>query len=391
MNDASSGMEHRPSADRPAGPRAFSDGEYRARLDAVQAKLSERGADFLLADSFEHLGYVTGFMPGGSMYQVAIIPAAGTPVMVLRGLDEPTFLEQSWVRDYTCFTDSEDPTEVLRREITRRGWEHQTFAVETDSHYLPVWRHESIKAALPHARFIDFSRVLWEMRIRKSAQEIAYLREAARIADAAMLAAIDAAGPGKGEREAAAALYATAIREGADNGRMALIASGRRSDSLHGALGHHVLEAGDILHVESIPAYRGYSARLMRSAIIGDPAPETVGAAERLIDLQERQFAAMRPGARAREVDRILREGAIAAGLRERYDNTTGYTIGFLGTPRTSDFTRCFLPSAEWVLEEGMVFHMYGAARGMAFSDTILVAADGCERLTSVERRLFVR
>ena len=374
-----------------AHSRAFSDAEYHARLDAVQTKLRERGADFLLADSFEHLGYITGFMPGGSMYQVAIIPATGTPVMILRGLDEPTFVEQSWVHDYVCFSDLEDPTEVLRREVTRRGWEGQTFAVETDSHHLPVWRHESIKAALPRAHFIDFSRVLWEMRIRKSAQEIAYLREAAHIADVAMVAAIEAAGQGKGERDVAAALYATAIREGADNGRMALIAGGKRSDSLHGALGHHVLDAGDILHVESIPAYRGYSARLMRSTIVGDPEPDTAAAAQQLIDLQEQQFAAMRPGVPACDVDRILRDGVIAARLRERYENTTGYTIGFLGALRTSDFTRCFLPNADWVLEEGMVFHMYGGARGMAFSDTVLVTADGHERLTKVARRLFVR
>ncbi|MDA0261446.1 MAG: Xaa-Pro peptidase family protein, partial [Proteobacteria bacterium] len=272
-----------------------------------------------------------------------------------------------------------------------RGWQGKTFAVETDSHHLPVWRHESIKNALPEARFVDFSRILWEMRLVKSPQETAYLREAGRIADAALLAAVDTVAPGSGERDAAAALYATAIKEGADNGRMALIAGGKRSDSLHGALGRHTLEAGDILHVEAIPAYRGYSARLMRSTAIGSPASDVADAAKRLIAIQEEQFAALRPGAVAHEVDAIVRNGVLAAGLRDRYENTTGYTIGFLGALRTSDFTRCFLPNADWLLEEGMTFHMYAWAQGMAFSDTVLITADGHERLTRVDRELFVR
>jgi Xaa-Pro dipeptidase len=38
-----------------------------------------------------------------------------------------------------------------------------------------------------------------------------------------------------------------------------------------------------------------------------------------------------------------------------------------------------------------MVFHMYTGARGMAFSETVLVTDAGAERLTRLERCLFVR
>ena len=46
---------------------------------------------------------------------------------------------------------------------------------------------------------------------------------------------------------------------------------------------------------------------------------------------------------------------------------------------------------ADWQLEAGMVFHMYILARGMGFSETMLVTADGAERLTRVERELAIR
>jgi Xaa-Pro dipeptidase len=135
----------------------------------------------------------------------------------------------------------------------------------------------------------------------------------------------------------------------------------------------------------------GYGARLMRSTSIGQPDDDQKRAAETLLGLQEKQFAAMKPGALARDVDRILREGVLASGLRSSYDNVTGYTMGFVGLPVTSDFTRAFLPNAEWRLEESMVFHMYTYAQGLAFSDTVLVTADGAECLTTTPRQLFVR
>jgi Xaa-Pro dipeptidase len=36
-----------------------------------------------------------------------------------------------------------------------------------------------------------------------------------------------------------------------------------------------------------------------------------------------------------------------------------------------------------------MAFHMYVAAKGMAFSETVLVSEDGARRLTQIKRRLF--
>jgi len=293
------------------------------------------------------------------------------------------------------FADAEDPVAVLAATVSRRGWASARLGVEGDSHSLTVERYRGIQAALPAARLVDFAGVLREIRLRKSPQEIAYLRQAAAIADRAMAEAIAAAGCGVSEREAAAAAAAAFIRLGADTGRTGPITAGRRSGTLHGTLGDHRLAPGDLLHMELTPSVHGYSARLMRPTVIGPPSPAQAATARTLVEVQDAQIAAMRPGACAGDVDRICREGVLAAGLRDRYDNFTGYTLGYYGTPllapRSSDFTRAFLPGAAWRLEAGMVFHMYTGARGMAFSESVLVGADGPERLTRLERRLFVR
>lgn len=374
---------------------AFTPEEYRQRVDAVRAEMRARGADIALIDEVEHFGYLTGFVRTGSNYQVCIVPLTEDPIMVLRRVDEPTFLESTWLQDYRAYADYDDPIEVLANLLRERGWASGRIAVELDSNYLPVKRYEAIQAALPDATFVDFSGVLWEQRLRKSPQEIAYLRQAAHVADQAFLRIVDAVKEGVSERVAAIAGSRAVLELGADSEHVGLITAGSRTDSLHGALGDHRLERGDIVHVEMTPKVKGYSARLMRPIVIGPPSDAQLAAARALIEIQDRQIAAMRPGAVARDIDRICREGVLEAGLRSSYENTTGYTLGYYGhgphnPARSSDFTRSFLPNADWVLEPGMVFHMYASGGGMAFSETVLVTEDGHERLTQSERTLFV-
>jgi Xaa-Pro aminopeptidase len=372
----------------------FSRDEYEGRLRAARHEMAALRIDVLLVDETEHLAYLTGWHASGSRYHGCLVPADGDPVMVFRRLDEPAFLERSWLREHVCFPDTEDPVEAVVRTITARGWAAARLGVETDSHYLTVQIYETLRRALPHPTLVDFATVLRELRLRKSPREIEYLRQAAGIADQAMRDAVAAVGEGLSEREAAVAASRTFLRLGADTARTGPITAGRRSGMLHGLLGDHRLNRGDVLHMELVPSVNGYSSRLMRPTVIGPPSAEQADTAARLIEIQDEQIAAMKPGAVARDVDRVCRARVLAAGLRESYDNFTGYTLGYYGAthpPRTSDFTRAFVPTAEWVLEPGMVFHMYTGARGMAFSETVLVTEGGAERLTRLERRLFTR
>ena len=374
--------------------RIFPRAEYENRLRAVRREMAARRIDLLIVDETEHLAYLAGWHASGSRYHGCLVPADGDPVMVFRRLDEPAFLERSWLRERVCFPDTEDPVDAVAGAITARCWDTGRIGVETDSHYLTVETYEALRRALPRATFTPFATVLRELRLRKSPLEIEYLRQAAAIADQAMREAVAAVGEGVSERAAAIAASSAFLRLGADTGRTGPITAGRRSGTLHGLLGDHALSRGDLLHMELVPSVNGYSARIMRPTVIGPPSEEQADTAAQLIEIQDEQIAAMKPGAVARDVDRVCRARILGAGLRDSYDNFTGYTLGYYGAthpPRTSDFTRAFLPTAEWALESGMVFHMYTGARGMAFSETVLVTDNGADRLTQLERCLFVR
>src|SRR5207249_8756096 len=102
----------------------------------------------------------------------------------------------------------------------------------------------------------------------------------------AMAAAVAAAGEGRNEREAAAAASRTFLELGADTPRVGVITSGGRAASLHGGLGSHRLERGDLLHMELVPQVHGYSARIMRPTVIDAPSQARIDAARVLVELQ---------------------------------------------------------------------------------------------------------
>ena len=368
----------------------FQKSEYFERLDRLRAVMAERGVDIVIADEAEMLHYFTGFAISENLYRAAIIPIKGPPTMVVRRLDEQPFLRAAWFDQRRVFEDVDDPVRIVAEVIKDLGSDN--VGLDMNSYCMPARRFQHLKEFLPDTELIDFSDIFRTLRLIKSTHEIEVMQIAARIADETMQRTIAAAVPGSSSRDAAAIAWAAFIELGADFGRSGPITVGRGWNFMHGKLSDEALVQGDVLHLELVPKVSGYCARLMRPAVMGSPSSELAENAATLIELQDAQIEAMIPGAIASDVDTILRQGAIEAGLRDDYVNNTGYTLGyyFEQAPRTSDFTRLFTPDAHWQLKAGMTFHMYtSSSAGIAFSETVLVTEKGPERLTQTERKLF--
>jgi Xaa-Pro aminopeptidase len=362
-----------------------------ARVARLRARMRERGIDLALFDEMEALFWLSGYANSENRWRACLVPASGEPFFLIRSLDAAALRERTWLSDVVIYRDWDDPITVLAEAVVARGFAAATIGTDHYSYGMPVARFDRLQAALPRARFVDIGRAIWELRLVKSAAEIALLQRAAAIADKAMAAAVAVCTPGRTQRDAAAAAIASYIANGADPGPAGPITAGRGWDFMHRHLNDAPLAAGDVVHLELSPRVEGYSARIMRCAVVGGANAEQRGAAERIRVLQDAQIAAMHPGATASEIDALLREPMMRDGLRASYDNISGYTLGYYhpAGPHTSDFTRCFHPAADWRLEAGMVFHMYASAQGISFSETVFVTPAGPERLTQTRRILF--
>ncbi|MBV9786099.1 MAG: aminopeptidase P family protein [Acidisphaera sp.] len=366
----------------------FARDEFDSRVALLRQRMAAAEVDIALFDEIEAMTWLTGYGNSENRWRCVGIPLEGDPFFLIRALDAAPCRQRSWVADVPTFRDWEDPMPVLRAALAARGLEQARVGLDFNSYCMPLARFARLQAALPGARFVDLGNVVWQLRLHKSPAEIDLLRRSAGVADEALRRAAAACVPGASAREAARAAVNAFVELGADPGPPGPISAARGWDFLHGHLEDTPLNSGDVVHIELTPRISGYSARTMRCVAIGEPAPALAAAAEQLAALQDRQIAAMRPGAIAAEVDAILRDGVLQAGLRDRYENMTGYTLGYYAYPgpHTSDFTRTFHPQAQWRLEPHMVFHMYVSAAGVSLSETVLITAEGPERLTQLPR-----
>lgn len=362
--------------------------------------MSDHGADGFVCDHGEMLAWLTGYSVSETRYRACIVGRTGDPVWVLRTIDEGPCRRATWVSRLHLVADHEDPFAAVATVLENLNLANKTLAADYTSYGFTAEVHATLRRFLPEAGWVNMRGISDRIRLIKDADEIKQLRQAAGIADGAMAALSDQLRPGMRPRDAAAIAAQYYLHNGADDWWVGPIAISRRSGSaaaasdlgyLHQTLADEALGLGDILHVELVPRVNSYSARIMRSISLGAPAADAVKTMASLVSLQDRQIERLIPGAIAGEVDQLLRQSVLRAGLRTEFDNATGYQIGlYTKTPRSSDFSYFFHQAAEWRIEPGMTFHMYLSAQGLAVSDSILVTADGPERLTQTRRALLI-
>lgn len=370
---------------------AFTESEFRARLAALRSVMATIDVDVAVLDEVESMTWVSGFGISETLWLACVVPRTSDPFLIVRSLDIVPARERSWLTSIVGFKDWDDPVEILAGELKRRGLEGANIGIEFQSQSMSVGRFNHLTSSLAKARFKDFGGRLRELRTIKSEAEINYLRRAAEVCDVALVNAIKAVRVGGTQRDVMKAAAMTYLEMGADPGPVGPITSGVGWGALHGNEHTHPIEPGAVVHIELTPRVRGYSARIMRSVTVGEPTSRQREVMQALIEIQDAQLAAIASGAKARDIDALVREPVMRRGLRPSFDNITGYTLGCYPatTQKVSDFSHTFTPTADWTIRKGMALHMYVSAEGLALSESVVVGDADSERLTGSERKLF--
>ena len=236
------------------------------------------------------------------------------------------------------------------------------------------------------------------MMARKSASEIALIRESARWCAHAHRLLQEYSRPGATEAEASlrAGREATlamlealgdayggglSSSSGASAGYRGQI--GLRSSWAH-AVAHNIeFQAGDVLVTETSAPIWGYNAELERAMIIGPPTDEMRRLFDHTVAAQRAAFDAIRPGATCADVDGAVMRYFEQNDLLRYWRQHTGHGIGL------RNHEAPFLDVGDHTpLEPGMVFTiepgLYDSAiGGFRHSDTVVVTADGMDVLTA--------
>lgn len=377
---------------------AFPVEEFQQRLGRIRKAMAATGLDVLLVHTPENIYYLSGYQTAGYYcYQCLVVPATGDPMHVTRGTEETNAKALSWIDRSTSYMDHEDPVEVTAASLRDEGFARTRIGVEKISWFLTVAHFERLRALLPEVAFADGSGIVEAGRLVKSEREIAYIRRAARAAEAGTEAGLAAIHEGATEDEVAAEVQrATTLLGSEYPGLPVFVASGVRSSFADATWSGRRIERGDPVLLEISGCVKRYSAALMRSAVVGAPSRQLQKMADVSREALEEMLAAVRPGRPLGDVWQVWADAITRGGFEGRFKRT-GYSIGVNFPPDWGEgYIRSFKRGEARLLEPNMTFHIpslvkiYGVA-DMGNSETVRVTTDGCELLTNFERCLFVR
>lgn len=373
--------------------QAFSTGEFHDRVRRVQDEMGARGIDVLLVHSPENIYYLTGHQTSGYFaYQVVVLMPDADPQLLLRYLERGNVDEYSWLSEAATWKEGDDVVEKTLELVRASGPRNKTIGLEKRSWFLTAAVAEGLVAGLPDAKIVDGSLLIDRVRLVKSDAEIGCLRRAGTVAEAEQRAALEVMADGVTEAEVAAAVYHAGVTAGCEyTGLPHHIMSGYRYDVCHANWTPKVIRGGELVLLELYGCVERYHATQMRTVSMGPPSDEVKQAVDVVLAAQEAGFAAMKPGASARELDALVREPI--RKIRPDYYNRTGYSTGIGFPPRTAEWEALdFNEHDDWELKQGMVFHMLALASGFGISETVAVTDTGIERLTpSNPRELLVK
>ena len=209
--------------------------EYQQRLDALRLRMEHKGVDAMLLTTPENLYYLTGQQtPGYYWFQTLIVPMDREPVFITRRIEDDAVQQMSWVEDSRPYEDFTDWIAQTRDALVSLGLDGKRIGLENDSWFLTSRDYIRLTAMMTEARFEDCSGLVEQGRMIKSPQEIEYMRQAARAAEAGMKAGIEAAVVGATENEVAAEVHHAQILAGSEyTGLPIFVASGPRSAITH--------------------------------------------------------------------------------------------------------------------------------------------------------------
>ncbi len=302
--DQRASSQARPAAHEPAPPLPFD-------ADRLDALLDEAGVDALVVTSKHNVQYLTG---GYRFFFFDHFDAIGIsrylPVLVyVRGKPERAAYVgnpmEAYERDLGKFwmptvlpaaSGTRDAMELAAAHLKKSG--NATGSIGIERAFLPADAEESLRKALPQAKFVEAHFPLERLRARKTQQELDALRKASESVVESMLAVIAGHGPGATKLELVEALRREEVNRGLTF-EYCLITAGT---SLNRAPSDAVWGEGDILSLDSGGNYHGYIGDLCRMAIQGEPDAELQDLLAEVDAIQMAARKPIRPGVKGGEI-----------------------------------------------------------------------------------------
>ncbi len=309
--------------------------ERSARRAQLARVLGDQGLDAILIEPGPTMTWATGVTWGKSERLFAFVGTAdGDHLWVVPAFEEEKARLAIDAADgpggrVLTWPEHERPEAVLAAHLRERRLEN--VAIEPQARWIFADR---LASALGRERLASGQPVVFALRARKDAHELAILRRASELTQLAIRAVAETLRPGLTGSDVAARMAAAHQRLGLRS-PWALCLIGPAAALPHGEKHDLALESDSVLLVDTGASLHGYQSDTTRTwACFGAPTAEVEKAWNAVRDAQQKAFELVAPGVRCRDVDARARAVLVSHGYAGDYGALThrlGHGIGMEG------------------------------------------------------------
>jgi Xaa-Pro aminopeptidase len=360
------------------------------RLRRAAREAAARDVLALLITPSPDYAYLLGYHPPAlERLTCLIVPADGTPSLVVPRLEEP--LARHELGDLTDEIDllpwdeTDDPFALVRGRLSLDG--PMRVAVQDQMFARFVLR---LGAALDPVQLVEAGPSMAALRRTKTPEEIDRLRAAAAAADQAMLAITGERLSGRSEDDVSRRIRELLLDAGHQTADFAIVASGPNAASPHHEPGERLIARGDALVLDIGGTRDGYCSDTTRTAFVGEPPAEFAKLHAVLREAQAAACDAVAPGVAARDIDRTARRIIDDAGYADCFIHRTGHGIGMETHEEpyiVESNAEPLQPGDAFSVEPGIYVSGHWGAR---IEDIVVCTDSGGERLNTTSTELYI-
>lgn len=243
--------------------------------------------------------------------------------------------------------------------------------------------------AMP-VEWVPFGMEIGSPRLYKSAEEVANLQAAQRIADKSFLEWLGRIGAGMTEKETVAELNYVCAKNGSDAPSFdPIVAAGPNGAMPHAVPGDRKLQKGDLVTADFGCMINGYHSDMTRTFAIGSIGEQSREIYEIVKTAQQMALDALKSGIHGKVLDAVARDYITQKGYGAQFGHGLGHGFGLEihETPYARMFSVDTLMSGMTITIEPGIY-VEGKC-GVRIEDCCVVTDDGCINLVGVTKELI--
>jgi len=241
---------------------------------------------------------------------------------------------------------------------------------------------------LPGIELKDYSRLVDEVRMIKSEEELRWVRQSARLGDAALQMFSSLVEEGREEGEVFLEVEHLVKRMGAENTYF-MMAADPKPVAKFMDLAYGRYEKGDLIFFNAeIAGPGGYFTQLVRTFSFGEPGDEARNAADACVKVLDTVEATLKPGLTAREVYTTIAEAVKESGYETGLHPGHSQGLDIFERPLIGSNEKADLKANMVLVIHPHILMPQGG--GIFMGDTFVITSNGCERLHQSKREFTV-